>query len=178
MTAKTRNETIFLVALLAGIAVLYFVYFRQGSNSSNFVAASSDVKFQPIGVENPALKLDKLRKLHQVEYTGRHRNIFSETPPPPAADIRPGRPRVGPEVPPPPPPLTLDVKFYGYVDDPSTGQRRAFFTNGDDVYIVSADQLLENRYRLLRIGNDSADVEEVGTGRRATLAMVQPDQTQ
>lgn len=178
MKAKTRNETILLVVLLTGIAVLYFVYVRQDSNPAAFVAASTDIKFQPIGVENPALKLDKLRKLHQVEYTGRHRNIFSEAPPPPLAADASSRKRVGPEIPPPPPPLTLDVKFYGYVDDPATGQRRAFFTNGDDVFIVSTDQLLENRFRLLRVGNDSADVEEVGTGRRATLQMVQPDQTQ
>lgn len=177
MTSKTQKETILLALLLVGIAAVYFFYFRQDSPAANFVAASTDVKFQPIGVENPALKLDELRKLHQQEYTGRHRNIFSEALPPPVNPVDARKPQPGPQLPPPPPPLTLDVKFYGYVDDPSTGQRRAFFTNGDDVYIVGIDQLLENRYRLLRVGNDSADVEEVGTGRRTTLAMVQPDQT-
>jgi hypothetical protein len=31
-----------------------------------------------------------------------------------------------------------------------------------------------NRYRLDKIGNDSADVEETSSGRHATVQMVQP----
>lgn len=177
MTAKTRNETVFLAVLLLGIAMVYYFYYLRPSSTASYAAASTDIKFKPIGVENPALKLDKLRKLHQVEYTGRHRNIFTETPPPPLAPP-PGKQPTGPQLPPPPPPLTVDVKFYGYVDDPSSGLRRAFFTNGDDIFIIVQGDTLENRFRLVRVGNDSADVEEISSGRRATLNMVQPDQAQ
>ena len=177
MTAKTRNETVFLTVLLLGIALVYYFYYLRPSSTASYVAASTDLKFKPIGVENPALKLDKLRKLHQVEYTGRHRNIFTETPPPPPVPTQP-KTQPGPQVPPPPPPLTVDVKFYGYVEDPSSGLRRAFFTNGDDVFIITQGDTLENRFRLVRVGNDSADVEEISSGRRATLNMVQPDQAQ
>jgi hypothetical protein len=31
-----------------------------------------------------------------------------------------------------------------------------------------------NGFRLIRIGNDSAEVEEIATGRRATIPLVQP----
>jgi len=177
MTKKTRTESIALAVLLAGIVLVYFFVYRENPVAISNVTASADTNFKPIGVENPALKLNKLRDLHQTEYTGRHRNIFSETPPPPPAPPAP-RLQPGPQLPPPPPPLTVDVKFYGYVDDPSNGQRRAFFTNGDDVFIVGQGEVLEGRFRLVRVGNESADVEEVSSGRRATLSMVQPDQAQ
>jgi hypothetical protein len=38
--------------------------------------------------------------------------------------------------------------------------------------------MLMNRYRLLRIGNLSADVEEVGSGKHATMQMTQPNETE
>ena len=69
------------------------------------------------------------------------------------------------------PPLTLPFKFYGLVTEPKSGKRRACFTNGDDVWIITEGETLLNRYRLLRIGNTAADFEEIATGKRATLPL-------
>ena len=55
-----------------------------------------------------------------------------------------------------------------------TGKRVAFFLNGDEVLVVEEGSVFLDRYRLDKIGNDSADVEETSSGRHATVQMVQP----
>ncbi len=82
---------------------------------------------------------------------------------------------MGPHVPEAPPALTVDLKFYGYVADRASGSKRAFFTNGEDVYIASEGDTLENRFRLLHIGNDSVEMEELSSGRRAVV-MIEAEQ--
>jgi hypothetical protein len=177
MTTRKRNEAAFLALLVVVIAAI-LLYENSGSPQQT-ADTSPDIQYQPISLENPSLRLDLLARLHTTEYTGRHRNIFSEAPPPPpppsASELAKAQRRpTGPQLPPPPPPLVVDVKFYGYVDDRASGKRRAFFTNGDDVFIAAQGDTLEGRYRVARIGNDSADLEEISSGRRTTLAMEQP----
>ncbi len=178
MTSQRRKEVAAgALVLLAIFSVYYFEFMPSAQTASD--AVRTEVKFTPITVDNPSLHLDKLKKIHSVEYAGRHRNIFSETPPPPpgptAEELAKRHPFVGPVEPPPPAPLTVDLKFYGYVADRASGSKRAFFTNGEDVFIASEGDTLENRYRLLHIGNDSVEMEEVSSGRRAVV-MIEADQ--
>ena len=139
---------------------------------------AADGKFQPLDVHEPQLRLDLLAKLQTLEYSGTHRNIFIATPPPPPPP--PGQqqasapPIVGPMPPPPPPPLQVPAEFFGYESTSKSGKRVAFFTSGDDVLVVAEGDTFLNRFRLLHIGNDSADVVETSTGRHATVQMVQP----
>ncbi len=69
----------------------------------------------------------------------------------------------------------MDAKYFGYVSDFSGTHRRAFFAtnNNDDIIIASEGDTLMGRFRVIRLTNTSADVEEVSTGRRATLAIEQ-----
>ena len=53
--------------------------------------------------------------------------------------------------------------------------RRAFFMEGENVYIVAVGEVLLGRYRLVQIGNSSVELEEISTGRRATLTMEEPN---
>jgi len=160
------------IGVLAGLLVVFVVilyYNWRKAPEAPTVSAAGD-KYQPLPLENPSLRLDMLERIRKFEYTGRHRNIFSASLPPPEpakADPR----KAGPVVPPPPPPLDVPVKFFGYVADSQTGQRRAFFTNGEDVFIVAEGETLLTRFRLLRIGNNSAEVEEITSGRHATLVL-------
>jgi hypothetical protein len=176
MTPQRRKEVAAgALVLLAIFSVYYFEFMPSAQSSTDTVR--TEVKFTPIAVDNPSLRLDKLKKIHSVEYAGRHRNIFSETPPPPLVDpnVATHRPFVGPHVPEAPPALTVDLKFYGYVADRASGSKRAFFTNGEDVYIASEGDTLENRFRLLHIGNDSVEMEELSSGRRAVV-MIEAEQ--
>lgn len=64
-----------------------------------------------------------------------------------------------PAAPPPPPPIPL--KFYGWVNpEKTTGPKRAFFLDGDDIVVASEGELIKKRYKIVRIGLNSAVVED------------------
>ena len=139
---------------------------------------AADSKFEPLDVQEPSLRLDQLDRLRKLEYSGSHRNIFVAGAPPlpkpggeAAADARPF---IGPKLPPPPPPLQIPAEFFGYASQPTSGKRVAFFTSGDDVLVVAEGDKFLNSFRLIHIGNESADVEEISSGRHATVQLVQP----
>jgi len=163
-----RIQLYLLGALLVILAAV--TYFNWNSSPQLIAALAGSDKFEPMGVENPSLRLDKLERIRTLEYHGSRRNIFSAQPPPPPVPV------VKEELPPPrvEPPLQVPFKFYGIVADPKSGKKRACFTNGEDVFILAEGELLQNRYRLLRIGDTTADVEEIQTGKRATLPLEQP----
>jgi len=144
--------------------------------------SSANETFRPIAVGDPALKLDLLNRLKKLQYEGSHRNIFSAAsappvsaaPQPPSAIVPPPVNAAGPTG---PAPLVIPATFYGFVTDAQTGMRRAFFTENENVYIVGVGETLLGRFRLVQIGNSSVEMEEIGTGRRATLTMEEPNPT-
>lgn len=161
--------------------LLYVIYISNRPSQIAPVVSSADEKFRPIAVENPALKLDLLERLKKLQYQGAHRNIFSSVAPPPESAVT--TPAIAPpSVAPPtglsgPAPLVIPATFYGFVTDAQTGKRQAFFMEGENVYIVAVGEMLLGRYRLIQIGNSSVELEEISTGRRATLTMEEPNPT-
>jgi hypothetical protein len=162
-----------LLVVLAAVAYLFV--FRSTSVPGLSGVFAANTKFVPLDVQEPALRLDQLDKLRKLEYSGSHRNIFVAAPPPvPKPVIETPVEPVGPKPLPPPPPLQVPAEFFGYASQPHSGKRVAFFTSGDDVLVVAEGDKFLNTFRLLHIGTDSADVEEIATGRRASVALVQP----
>jgi hypothetical protein len=174
---RRRAEIYLLAGLLIVLAAFLYVTNRSQLPGLPGVL-DADTKFQPLDVQGPQLHLDLLKKIQKLEYSGSHRNIFVAMPPPiPKASEQPALPPfVGPRQPPPPPPLEVPATLFGYASEPRTGKRVAFFTSGDDVLVVAEGDVFLNRFRLVHIGDNSADVEEISTGRHATIPMVQPDQ--
>jgi hypothetical protein len=175
---KTRRPLLYvLLPVLAILVVIAYYYNREGPAAS--VVFSPEGQYQPIAVENPSLRFDLLERVHKVEYSGRHRNIFGYTPlQPELPPVRPGTGGPGsvdggPSIPQGPPPVFVDLKFFGYVEDPRTSGRRAFFTNGEDVFIAGIGDILEGRLRVVRIMNDTVELEEISSGRRTTVPIVQ-----
>lgn len=169
-----RTQTIVFAVLLGILALVVYANWNQGPQLGSVLFANE--KFQPLGVADPTLRFDLLERVRKLEYTGPKRNIFVATlPRPPAPEgpkvVEPVNPQ--PDTPPEPPPLVIPFKFYGYATDPGTGRRRAFFTDGDNVFILREGETLQNRFRLLRIGNQSAELEETASGRRATVPLEQ-----
>jgi hypothetical protein len=157
-----------LLVMLAGVTLANW---NQSPQLAGVFGGSE--KFEPLSVENPSLRMDKLERIRKLEYNGSRRSIFTPyIPPPPAPPIP--KPDPAKIEQPPEPPLTLPVRFFGYATDPNSGRKRAFFTNGEDVFILSEGEMLQNRFRLLRIGNATADFEEIQSGKRATLPLEQP----
>jgi hypothetical protein len=174
---KQKMEISVLVGLLVLGAV---VFFFNRTQVDGVPQVSADARFVPLSVQEPQLRLDLLAKLQKETSLSPHRNIFNATPPPPEptkAEVEAAKHKgtTGPMPPPPPPPVQVPGEFFGYAVRPApSGRRFAFFKNGDDVLVVAEGDSFFNNYRLLHIGSDSADVEEISTGRHARITMVQP----
>lgn len=172
-----KTQTYLLIGLVVVLALVFF--WQRKATPALVGVTAADSPYVPLKVEEPTLRVDLLTRAHNLEYSGTHRNIFSNAPPPPP---RPkggnaGGP-AGPSVPPGPPPVVVPVTFFGYATNPRTGKRQAFFTNGDDVYVIAEGATLLNQFRLLKIGNSTADLEQISDGRRTTVNMEQPPANQ
>ena len=175
---KQKKQVVALGVLMAIAAIVwYFERVQPAIPESNIALADANPPLLP--VENLQIKIWELEEARKTEYKSSGRNIFSPIAPPPPQAVPASKPRdfhepYGPQKPPPPPPeppLTLPAKFFGYATVPNTKSRRAFFTNGDDVYIIAEGEVLLNRFRILRIGNASLEFEEISTGRRGTAPL-------
>jgi hypothetical protein len=169
MTQKKKIVVLVVLLLLAGTIWYSFLYDRS-SVSTDTVSVSEN--FQVISVENPSIHHDGLERARKTEYKGNGRDIFSSIPAP-APQPQNSNPGPKPQdivakpeplkVPPP-----LPVKFFGYGSVPKGTTRLAFFTDGEDVYIVSEGEVLLNRFRILKVNNTNLDYEEISSGLRGT----------
>lgn len=171
-----RSEIYLLIGLLVVLGGALYYYMGRGEGSGTPRVVAADTRFQPLDVREPQLRVDLLAKLQKLEYTGSHRNIFvAEPPPPPKTAQVEGPPTifVGPrqQV---LPPVQVPGELFGYASEPTSGRRVAFFTEGDDVLVVAEGATFLNRFRLVHVTDTSADIEEISTGRHATVPMTQP----
>ncbi|MCW5979037.1 MAG: hypothetical protein KIT09_13230 [Bryobacteraceae bacterium] len=144
-------------------------------------------QLDPMKVD-PTLRLDLLAKLRTVEANGVRRSLFdfgAAPPPEPEPKIVPkevaqthAEPESsnGPEEPakpvkPPPPPINL--KFYGFISPADAPVRRAFFLDGDEIFVAAEGDLIRKRYKVVRIGINSAVVEDTEHQHQQTIALVE-----
>jgi hypothetical protein len=74
----------------------------------------------------------------------------------------------GPPPPPPPPPINL--KFFGFAT--SVGApKRVFLASGDDVFIAQEGDIVNRRYKILRIGSSSVEVQDLLNNRTQSLPL-------
>jgi len=173
MARRTQIVVLGVLAVVL-IGVLYFQLRRPSAGNSTLAA---EFKVDPLPVENPLLRRDLLNRIRRFEYSGHHRNIFTgEAPPEEQPPRQEASAVVADNTPPAPPPVVVPAKFFGYVADSRTGFRRAFFSDGEEVYILAEGEILLSRFRLLRITNTTADMEEISSGRRTTLVLEEPGQ--
>lgn len=172
---------------------------RVASRSARSPASNNPREFRPSmkppkGVEpsatDPTLHLGALEKLHNVKLEATTRSLFeiSATPPEAIKDkevakIIPVKPFVlyGPKPPPqpPPPPPTpkappIPLKFYGFVNPARPDVKRAFFLESDEIVIAGEGDMIKKRYKILRIGVNSAEVEDTqfkGDNTKQTLPL-------
>lgn len=121
------------------------------------------------------LRLDSLRDAETTEYTGQGRNIFMahnepaipepvkqamKTPPPPPPDA-------GPPQPPPPPPIKL--KFFGFANQ--QGARKVFLSSGDDVIVAGEGEIVQRRYRIVKVNPNNIEVQDVLNNNVQTIPL-------
>ena len=65
----------------------------------------------------------------------------------------------------------LNVKYIGTVDNGRGVKVAVLLTDRDEVLTGQAGQVVANRYRIARIGLESVDLEDVGTGQSRRLPL-------
>lgn len=195
--AENRNKVI-AAAVLGIIAVLALVYevsgwFGSSSASTNVPApANVAVNISPRQRNNavnrnatskkdaaqtldPSLRFDVLKSSEDMKYEGTGRNIFRvfvEPPPRPIVPVTPQPQPQGPApyVPPPPPPIEL--KFYGFAT-PAGGTKRIFLAHNEDVFIAKEGDIVDRRYKVMKISANSVDILDVLSNNRQSIPLTQ-----
>jgi hypothetical protein len=136
---------------------------------------------------DPTLRLDLLAKLNEVPPAGSGRDLFNfgKADPvklagtEPVVKVQPWTPigprytppKPPPAAAPPPPPPPISLKYYGICTTRADGQKTAFFMDGDDILIEAEGATFKGRYRLVRIGVNSAVVLDLQYKHEQTLPL-------
>jgi hypothetical protein len=172
---------------------------RPGSRSGRGATSNNPREFRPSmrppkGVEpssvDPTLHLNALVKLQNVKLEPTMRSLFEISAAPPEAikdkDVGPIKVvkqfvLYGPKPPPPDPPKpptprapAIPLKFYGFVNPARPDVKRAFFLENDEIIVAGEGELIKKRYKILRIGVNSAEVEDTefkGDNTKQTLPL-------
>jgi hypothetical protein len=128
---------------------------------------------------DPTLDLSLLTQSEEIKYAGNGRNIFVAgsvaTIPIPkksgATDVDEQQAAIRP-VPaiPPPPPITL--KFFGFANKPGE-PKKIFLSQGEDVFIAGEGEIVNRRYRVLRISPNAVEMEDVINSNRQSIPLTQ-----
>ena len=129
---------------------------------------------------DPTLHMEAMRVTESLVYSGSGRNIFAAGPS--ALEIAakaPARPKVVIPTPVqsvrvetgPPPPPAINLKFFGTATT-ADGVRRALLLNGEDVFLASAGDIVQRRYRVVSIAANSILVEDLPNSNQQTLPLV------
>ena len=138
---------------------------------------------------DPALRLDLLAKVQEVQPEEATRNLFQygaavavvakpvelpKNPPKIAINQQPPATQPGPAnftaPPPQAPPMTF--KYYGYKTLKSTGHKQAFLLDGDEIIIAGEnDAVKSSRYKVVRIGVGSITIEDTQFKSTQTLPL-------
>jgi hypothetical protein len=162
---KQQKQIVALVALLVAAAAIWFYNSRQSPVAAGASTIASN--YSPMNVDNLKLRTAERAASRSSEYKGTGRDPFNATPPPPPPPpvLKEGDPGYVPPPPPPPPKAELppNMKYYGYGTVPNGSARRAYLTDGDDVYIVAEGDTLLGRFRIVKIGNATIEFEDVSS---------------
>ena len=165
----------------------------SGRNVEEFHPSLKPKEDMDVSKIDPTLRTELLAKVRQVGLEGGGRNLFefSKPPEPPApkVNIAPGPvppPVVTPPTPPPtgppptPPPPPIPLKYFGYVggtNAPRDGKLRGLFLEGEpntgEYYVAGDSELIKKRYKVIRLGVKSAELEDTTNNHQQTLPLVE-----
>lgn len=144
---------------------------RNGRTGEN-----REVNQQELEAMDPTLHLDLLERSRQVKYEDGSRNIFAAytAPPPPKPIANPiiSTPAPVPSAPASPRP-TISLKFYGTAVRSGTNEKKAFLTDGEEIFIGEEGSLIAKRYRIIRIGFNSIELEDTQSKQQQQLPLLE-----
>ncbi len=126
---------------------------------------------------DPTLRFDWLRASEDTKYEGRGRNIFQPQAPVEIPKVV-GRvntdtaPQIPQGPPPPPPPPPINLKFFGFASKPGE-PKSVFVAEGEDIFVAHEGQIVDRRYRIVRISPMAIEVEDVLNNNRQSIPLTQ-----
>lgn len=122
---------------------------------------------------DPSLRFDLLKSSEDTKYEGTGRNIFRvfvEPPPKPVApvvsDTHPSAPQQPQVIPPPP----SNLHFYGFAT-PQGGTKRIFLTKNEDVFIAKEGDIVDRRYKVVKISPNAVEILDVLSNNRENIPL-------
>jgi len=175
---KQKQQVIALAVLVVVAVLIWTLEWHQKAPSLQTATFIQDTKL--LAVENPQIHWGELERAQKTEYKSNGRDPFSTKAPPTAEEVKRAhdtqvinsQPAV--QAPPPRPTtasLPPNLKYFGYGTIPNGTPRRAFITDGDDVYIVSEGDTLLGRYRIVKVGNTNLEFQEISSGLPGTTPL-------
>ena len=203
MKLGTENRRNTILAAVLGVAALITVAYQFMPSSSTIASTgtSTAISTSPVAILHhpaghhgsgagsgkkeqapqsldPTLHLQQLAATEQIKYDGSGRNIFVsqaevEIPKP----LAPGA--VGPNDPKPyqVPAVTaqapIPLKFFGFANQPGEA-KKVFLSKGEDVFIAGEGEIVDRRYKVIRISATSVEIQDVvGSGPPQSIPLTQ-----
>ena len=148
----------------------------QPTSRNNSRTRSTGKKTSGTSSLDPTLHLDLLKASEDTKYEGTGRNIFRvfvEPAPRPVASVV-TNPQVAnntPQAPPPPPPSNL--RFYGFATSRPDGAKRIFLYKNEDVFVASEGDIVDRRYKVVRISPNAVEILDVLSNNRENIPLSQ-----
>jgi hypothetical protein len=130
------------------------------------------------GIQAPDVHLEALHA-ERPKPGAAERNLFRfkpKAPPPPPPPPPRGPEVIAPPPPPPPPPgpppaPPITLKFIGILDVPGRNQKIAALSDGRNTFHGVEGDIIEGRYRILKIGVESIEIAYVDGRGRQTIRL-------
>jgi hypothetical protein len=115
---------------------------------------------------DPTLRLELLASSEDIKYSGLGRNIFvsqAEAPPTPIGNGTTDHAKkdavtyTPPPIPQAPP---IPLKFFGFASQPGE-PKKIFLSQGEDVFIAGEGEIIDRRYKIIRISPTSVEMQDV-----------------
>ena len=174
-----KKQKIEVIVLIVFVLVAALIWVFEWNREAPAVQITNSIeKYKPLAEEDPQIRWGEMIDAQKTEYKTKGRNPFSLIAPPPPEDPRKPKP-IPPPVNPPPvveqqPTVAVfppNLKYFGYGMVPIGSTRRAFFSDGDSVYIVLEGETLLGRYRILKVGNTNLEFQEITSGLHGTAPL-------
>jgi len=139
-------------------------------------AARGGKKTPAVQSLDPTLRVDLLASSEDTKYEGAGRNIFRVFVeiPQPRTPVYKDQAQVVPQgPPPPPPPPPINLRFYGFATSRPDGAKRIFLAQNEDVFIASEGDIVDRRYKVVRISPNAVEILDVLSNNRQSIPLTQ-----
>lgn len=186
MKVGSENKLELWTAIILGVLALASIgYWMESSgphgSESPHATAKAAGNRPLINPLDPTLRLDLLDSSQNVKYEGKGRNIFKAGAP---VDIE--RPKTPPligngkqttvPVPTPqnqtPAAPSINLKFFGMASRAGE-QPRIFLSEGESVFVAREGDVIDSRYKVVRITPQSVEIEDLLNNNKQTISLSQ-----